>query len=294
MRRVLTAILAAALISPIGAAAQSLTPSISGPLAAPRTTAPPATVIDLTPWRTRWVAEAVIAGKRRKLLFDTGAGLTHLAPTVSQEAGCTPFGRITGYNMMGDKGQGPKCEAIVLEFNGQTFRPAATGLIDMGKNDPRDAELDGLLGLDAFEDRAVTLDLRRGHIVVETEASLKERTDRMTPLRLRLARELGGLALAPYVALSAKPGALWFELDSGNGGTILVSRPHAQLFGLDGAKEGPQAVALDLAGGPSIRSPFAYTPDLIIDGNLGMPFLRDWIVTLDLKTARAWVTPAVS
>ena len=31
---------------------------------------------------------------------------------------------------------------------------------------------------------------------------------------------------------------------------------------------------------------------MAIDGNLGVTFLRDWDVTLDLATGRAWVAPA--
>jgi hypothetical protein len=36
----------------------------------------------------------------------------------------------------------------------------------------------------------------------------------------------------------------------------------------------------------------AFTPSMIIDGNLGMPFLHDKIVTLDLAQGRLWIQPA--
>ena len=32
-----------------------------------------------------------------------------------------------------------------------------------------------------------------------------------------------------------------------------------------------------------------FTPEMTIDGNLGMPFLKDWIVTLDLAQGRMWL-----
>ena len=33
--------------------------------------------------------------------------------------------------------------------------------------------------------------------------------------------------------------------------------------------------------------------DMIIDGNLGMPFLRRWLVTLDLASGNAWIAPGI-
>lgn len=32
-----------------------------------------------------------------------------------------------------------------------------------------------------------------------------------------------------------------------------------------------------------------FTPDFTIDGNIGMPFLKDWVITLDLAEGRLWV-----
>jgi hypothetical protein len=86
--------------------------------------------------------------------------------------------------------------------------------------------------------------------------------------------------------------ALWFELDSGNGGTMLVSRPYAELFALDSAAKAMQTASFDLLPNVRVESDRCLTPDMIIDGNLGMPFLRHWIITLDLATSRGWIAPA--
>ena len=38
-----------------------------------------------------------------------------------------------------------------------------------------------------------------------------------------------------------------------------------------------------MASGPT------FTPDMILDGNLGMPFLRDKVLTMDLAQGRLWI-----
>ena len=44
------------------------------------------------------------------------------------------------------------------------------------------------------------------------------------------------------------------------------------------------------APGIPIVSPIMVT-DLIMDGNLGQPFLSQYVVTLDLAVSRLWLTP---
>ncbi len=108
---------------------------------------------------------------------------------------------------------------------------------------------------------------------------------------MRMARELQGRALAVSVGVPTPRGPVWMELDSGNGGTILVSKPYASLFKLDAAQAGPQEVdfALDPAGNLRVHGR-AFTPDMVIDGNIGMPFLKDVAVTLDLAAGRLWIS----
>ena len=42
-----------------------------------------------------------------------------------------------------------------------------------------------------------------------------------------------------------------------------------------------------------LRTTDAFIADPIMDGNLGMPFLRHWVLTLDLQAGLKWIAPAV-
>jgi hypothetical protein len=175
-----------------------------------------------------------------------------------------------------------------------TARPPMTGLINMAANNPRDAGLDGIIGLNLFEGRTVTLDFAAGTMTLESEASRAARITGMRPLRIRLKREIDGSALAVMAAVPTKKGALWLELDSGNGGTVLVSKPVAELVGMDAKIEGKQPADFEVLDDIRATTGDAFTPDMIMDGNLGMPFLRNWVVTLDLARGLAWIgTPPV-
>jgi hypothetical protein len=255
--------------------------------------AEPIAVIRLEPWRTRWAVTAVVGGAPRRYLLDTGGGLSFVSAGTAAAAGCRPWGRLTGFNMFGRRGDTPRCDGVAFDIGGRRYTPAATGLTDMAKLNPRDSALDGLVALDMFADRAVTLDLAAGRIVVESEGSLAERVGGMTPLPIRVNREASGFTISVLAAVPSERGTLWMELDSGNGGTILVSKPVASLLGLDSAVAGKQRADFAVSPGVRVRSDDAYTPDMTMDGNLGMPFLRHWLVTLDLRTQRAWIAPAI-
>lgn len=243
----------------------------------------------LQPWRTRWAMSATVAGKPHLYLLDTGAGVTLLSAKSLAEAGCTPWGRITGYTMMGQRGDGPRCEGVALQAGPLTLMPPIVGPVDMASLNPKDADLDGIIGLNAFEDQLVTIDFAAGLLTVETSASLAARVARMIPLKIRLKREVDGLALAVAAAVSTSKGTLWMELDSGNGGTILVSKPVADLVGMDPARDGKQPARFKVTDDVIAETGDGFAPDMIMDGNLGMPFLRNWVLTLDLQNGRAWL-----
>lgn len=255
----------------------------------PRTDASPDAVIPLERWRTRWMLRAEFGGAERKLLFDSGAGLTLLHPDALAAAKCELWGRVTGFRMFGQRGDGPRCNAMDIVIAGRAFRPPLLGAINLGKLNPADAELEGIAALNMFEGRAITLNLGEGEIIVESPASLAERVHSMRPFPIRLKREVEGTALAVMAEVPTPRGPVWMELDSGNGGTVLVAKHNASLFGLQADAEGPQSGHFKVADGVEIESQHMFTPDMIMDGNLGMPFLHDWIITLDLREGRGWI-----
>lgn len=253
---------------------------------------PPKAVIQLEPWRTRWTLRARIGGASRRLLLDTGGGVTLVSPGIAKAAGCDPWGRRTGYNMFGQRFDGPMCNGLAVDIGDARYVPAVTGLVNMAKLNPADSTLDGIAALDLFDGQVITLDLGRGQLIVESAGSLADRIATMRPLPIRLKREMEGLALAAMVGVPTSKGRLWMELDSGNGGTVLVSKPVASLVGLDSAVAGRQQADFPLVDGLRVRTADAFTPDLIMDGNLGMPILRGVIVTLDLRAGTGWIASA--
>ena len=281
---------AALILSPAVARAQVTQPS--SPTASAARTAEPEAVFTLEPQRTRWALRVEVGGRPFRFGFDTGGGLTLISREVVEAAGCTPWGRVSGYQMFGRRLDTPRCDSVAIDIGTQRVTVPVALVLPPTDVEAKDTDLQGSLALDVFEGRAITLDLAGGHLMVESPASLAARVRTMTPLPVRFAREAGGRSLVVLTAVPTPKGTLWMELDSGNGGTMLISRPYAALFGLDSTAAGMQHAAFDLGAGVRVDSDRFLTPDMIIDGNLGMPFLRHWIVTLDLATGRGWIAPA--
>jgi hypothetical protein len=227
-------------------------------------------------------------------LLDTAGGLSVFSPTFAQKVGCEPWGRLTGFFMMGDRLDTPQCNDMRIEVAGLTLQAPVVAVLDLSASFPKDAEpLDGLLALDAFAGQALTLDVGGNQLIVETPDSLAERTRTMREGQARIGREVQGAALSVFTAARTPKGRVWFELDSGNGGTLLMSRHVAPTLGLDPKVEQPQPARFELVGGVPVEGNF-HVKEMIIDGNLGMPFLSKWRVTLDLARSRVWFQPGGS
>ena len=251
--------------------------------------AAPAVVLPLEPYR-RGVAVRVEAnGTRGLMAFDTAAGHTVVSPEFAAAAGCKPWGGLGGFTMTGRKLEMQRCDGLAFAVDGHALRAPVAGVMQVAELFAKDAPpIEGLLALDAFDGRTITMDFAGGKLYVESPASAARRVEGATELPVRLSREAQGLALAVNVEVPTEQGIVRFELDSGNGGTLLVSKAYASLFGLDPDAGGPQPVSIPVAPG-IVAAGLAFTPDMNIDGNLGMPFLKDWIVTLDLSAGRMWV-----
>lgn len=256
-------------------------PAIAGP-------AEP-TVLKVEPFRRSVAVRVEIGGKERLLQFDTGGGVTFISPEIAKELGCEKGGRLVGYRMTSDRLESGRCDNVRLMIGGHRFTAPVVGVYDVGPLNTKTekVQIDGLLALDIFNGRTITLDFAGGRIVLETPDSARARTAQATELPARIGRDLSGRATAVYLDVPSKVGTLEFELDSGNGGTLLIAKPYAAAFGFDPDK-GPRIGSFDIGKGLA-ASGFVMPAGITLDGNLGMPFLKDYLVTLDLAAGRVWL-----
>jgi hypothetical protein len=253
----------------------------------------PAWVIPLTSYLGAVPSMQVqVGGSPATVLLDTAGGLTVLTPGGAGKAGCEPWGRLSGMRMRGDRLDLPRCDGVKLKVAGHSITIPEAGVWDFSKLLPKDAPpLDGSVALDAFAGQVVTLDLSGGHLIIETPASAKVRTAHATELPMRLAREVGGASLTPLVGVPTAKGKLWFELDCGSDGALIVNRAVAVALGLDPAATRGQPANLALAPHVQLQAK-AQVQDLVVDGNIGAPILREWMITMDLAHQRLWFSPA--
>jgi hypothetical protein len=80
------------------------------------------------------------------------------------------------------------------------------------------------------------------------------------------------------------------ELDSGSDGAITLGNHAADVMPSEKDQKGRSIVSLHIPGIPDVKGS-AVVRDLIMDGNLGVPVLRRWVVTIDLARERLWIAP---
>lgn len=234
-----------------------------------------------------WKVNVTVMGKTGDFLFDTGGGITLLATEFSKEIDCTFGGRFTGYNMFGKKGGGPYCSDVQLSSRGVALTPVNVGRMSLDGYFPGDKAPDGLLSLDSFDGKVITIDQRAGTITLETEKSLKKRIKTMKEYPMRIARECSGRCLSAFLGVKTSGGMTWLNIDTGAGGVSIFSKEYAPLFGLGDAEKG-QEVSYAIDENIRITGP-AMVTEMIMDGNLGQPFLAKYVLTLDLKAGRLWL-----
>jgi hypothetical protein len=257
------------------------TPAVQRPVEKPQ-------VVKLERFRKAlWKVHLTVNGVPGDFLFDTGGGVTLLAKDFAPKVACTYWGRNTGYNMFGKRGDGPHCDGVQLVAGDVALTPVSVGQMDFTGQFPGDKAPDGLLSLDAFDGKAITIDQAAGTLTIETAESLAERVAGMTELPMRLVRDCSARCLDAFVAVPTPKGRTWLILDSGAGGVSLIARDYADAFGLDSARKMGQQLRVDIAPGISVDSPVMIA-DMIMDGNLGQPFMSRYVITLDLGRGKMW------
>jgi hypothetical protein len=254
--------------------------------------AEPQAVIALQPYFGTKALHATVNGHEGIFLFDTGGGVSTVTPQFAAAVGCKPWGQVTGFRMTGQRLDFARCDDLDFQVGGLALHAPIAGVFDLTPLLPKDAPpLAGILALDAFAGRAVTVDLSAATLTVESPASLAARISQAKEVPLRLVRDAGGAALGVELGVSTARGTAWMELDTGSDGALIIGRHVAALFDLDPAAPKGQAAVLQVPGGIRLQGT-ALVKDLIMDGNIGVPVLKDWVMTLDLASGRAWLAPA--
>ena len=237
------------------------------------------------------IIRAKINGREGVFLFDSGGGITNVTPKFAEEIGRKPWGKIVGFRMTGQRVDMARCDDVMLDIAGMREHLPIVGVFDlMSLLPPGASKFDGIIGLDAFASKSITIDLANKRIVIETRESLATRIKGATEEAVRVVRDAEGLALTLDAAVKTANGTAWMELDTGSDGDIVVADWLATEFGLDPGKKDAQPVKFQLANGLTGEG-HGRARDLIMDGNIGSPVLRNWIVTLDLPHGRAWFSP---
>jgi hypothetical protein len=245
--------------------------------------------VRLTAPQKQFTVEAVIAGKTRRFLFDTGEGITMISPALAKDIGCDPWGNITAIRMTGDRLDLKRCDDVRFAIGSGQYVAPSVIVYDLAEIAGDGAPpLDGAIGLDLFAGKTITIDLQRRRVIIETPSSLKRRVADATQVPLKLVTgDAGGLDV--NLGVTTPRGLAWMELDTGNAGpTIFVSEWMAPLFGLNASTREPQDVTIQLSAA-ELKTRARVFPKMIMDGNIGMQLVRNRVITLDLKSGRAWL-----
>lgn len=237
--------------------------------------------------KSLWKVHLIIQGKPGDFLFDTGGGITMLSEDFAKDISCNFWGRTTGYNMFGIREDGAHCDSLKITIGNVLLSPSNVGKIDFGDRFSGDKTPDGLLSLDAFEGKVITLDQKAGTLIIETPNSLAKRTKNLKAYPMRVSRECSGRCLSVFMGVPTKEGMSWLLLDSGAGGVSLISKEYAKAFGLNPELK-EQKLSYNMDNDIAIESPVIVT-DMIMDGNLGQPFMSKYCITFDLLNSRLWL-----
>lgn len=239
--------------------------------------------------------KAVIGGREGLFLFDTGGGVTIVTPETARRAGCHPWGRLTGFRATGERLDTPRCDDVTLRIGGVPLRASITSVLEINKFVDARAmpTLSGLIALDLFAGRTITIRPLAHEVVLETPLSAAARTRHGRELPIRAVRDVEGVALSIDAQVPTTAGGAWMELDTGNLGPIMVARHLAATIGLGPDEHALQQSRFALGGGTVVEGP-ARVSDLILDGDIGELTLRHWDLTLDLAADRAWLAPATA
>lgn len=211
------------------------------------------------------------------LLFDTGGGATAITPAAARRMKCVPAGRDVGHRMSGERVEFRQCERLDLELGSWRTTLSPVAVFDVNALLPAELRtLDGVLALDAFRGRVLTIDWPNNVVRISDEVDAPE-----SVVPYRVGTGDNGRYVTALLPVESTSSRLWFLLDSGNIAGTLVAAHSADLLTVS-----PSGTAsLRVAGRPAVTLPTTRA-EIILDGALGTSYLMaTGPLTLDLRGA---------
>lgn len=240
--------------------------------------------LQLDPYFRELRTVTLTAGSRKLvMLVDTGGGATAISPEAAAAIGCVPFGRDIGHRMTGEAVTFQRCESVTLTGGKWARTLAPVAVFDIAALLPKELpHLDGVLALDAFAGRVVTLNWPANSINIVDSARERDAVA-ATSVPFRAATGETGRFLTAFVPIAGTRGPLWFLFDSGNlRGTLVAESVMAEK--LLPVRDGTTA-RLAIGARPALDVEFTTTA-LAIDGAVGTDLLMRGPLTLDLRPFR--------
>jgi hypothetical protein len=231
-----------------------------------------------------------------QVIFDTGAGIDVLAPSIVEKLHGTPAGQFTAFRMWGDRLDIPLFIVPEISVGPMIRRNVLVGTWEMLDQ----LHLEGIISVNDFSDQRITLDFVNKVMVFENAKSLARRrsSGATAPLKLDDNR---GIALDLFSDFSIGNQTGDCEIDTGSQNATVNTRYMTPL-GID--KDGrdvqkreqktPSGAStvrykttlpkIALTAAPEIAITHAPTTfaDIIYDCVIGLDFWSDKVVTIDI------------
>lgn len=230
------------------------------------------------------------------VIFDTGAGLDVLAPSLIEKVHGKPAGQFTGFRMTGER-----LDISLFIVSELSVGPVVKKDALVAGWDVLDQlHFDGIISLNDFRQQPFTFDFANKQLIFETDKALAKRraNGQSSPLHFDDQRGISLDMFAQFL-IGKQPGQC--EIDTGSP-SATVSTRYMALLGVDkdskdvrkhegrtiaGASEvryDTRLPQISLAAAPqiSIGQPRVSFSDIIYDCVIGVDFWHDRAVTIDI------------
>ncbi len=231
-----------------------------------------------------------------QVIFDTGAGLDILAPSLIEKVHGKPAGQFTGFRMTGERLDIPLFVVPELSVGPVVKKNTLVGSWDVLDK----MHLDGIVSLNDFREQPVTFDFVNKVVIFETPDSLAQRRAAATSAPMKFDDQRG-ITLDVFADFLVGDQPAQCEIDTGSP-SLTVSSRYMDRLGIEKDGKGVRKIErrtvaggmqtrydtslpqISLAAAPQISlapAPTSFS-DIIYDCVVGLDFWSSRALTIDI------------